>query len=69
MPNPIYGPGRSTAQMQTAATFLNAGWYFVGESENGTDNIWMICEGKDYPPIAAGANSVRRIIHSTALSC
>jgi len=49
MPNPIYGRGRSTAQMQNAATFLNAGWDFVGESENGTDDIWMICEGKYYP--------------------
>jgi len=35
--------------MQNAATFLNAGWDFVGESENGTDDIWMICEGKYYP--------------------
>jgi hypothetical protein len=35
--------------MQTAATFLDAGWDFVGETENGTENIWWILEGQDYP--------------------
>jgi hypothetical protein len=35
------GIGLVTAQMQTAATFLNSGWDF--------DKTWMICEGKDYP--------------------
>jgi len=27
--------------MQTAATFLDAGWDF--------NDVWTICEGKDYP--------------------
>ena len=35
------GTGLSTAQMQTASTFIEDGWDFV--------NTWMICEGKDYP--------------------
>jgi len=35
------GTGLTTAQMRTAATFVNAGWDF--------DEIWMICEGRDYP--------------------
>ncbi|MDI9433516.1 MAG: GLUG motif-containing protein [Planctomycetota bacterium] len=43
------GTGLTTAQMQTAATFLGAGWDFVGETANGTDDIWWILEGQDYP--------------------
>ena len=43
------GTGRTTAEMQTATTFLEAGWDFVGETENGTDDIWWILEGQDYP--------------------
>ena len=35
------GYGKTTAEMQTAATFVNAGWDFV--------DTWMICEGRDYP--------------------
>jgi len=43
------GPSQKTAQMQTASTFLEAGWDFVGEAENGIDDIWWIVEGQDYP--------------------
>jgi hypothetical protein len=43
------GTGKTTAQMQTAKTFLDAGWDFVGETKNGTEDIWWILEGKDYP--------------------
>jgi len=43
------GTGKTTAQMQTAKTFLDAGWDFVGETANGTEDIWWISEGKDYP--------------------
>jgi hypothetical protein len=43
------GTGRTTVQMKTAATFLNAGWDFVGETANGPEDIWWIDEGKDYP--------------------
>jgi hypothetical protein len=46
------GTGKTTSEMQTAATFLDAGWDFVGEMENGTQNIWAICEGLDYPKLA-----------------
>jgi hypothetical protein len=48
-PDPNGVEGRSTAQMQMASTFLNAGWDFVGETANGTEDIWWIDEGKDYP--------------------
>ncbi len=37
----VVGTGKTTAEMQTAATFLDAGWDF--------DAVWMICEGRDYP--------------------
>ncbi|UCC99298.1 MAG: hypothetical protein JSW66_05310 [Phycisphaerales bacterium] len=43
------GTGRTTAEMQTASTFLEAGWDFVGETANGTEDIWSICEGTNYP--------------------
>jgi hypothetical protein len=45
----ITGIGKTTAEMQTAKTFLDAGWDFVGETANGTEDIWWILEGKDYP--------------------
>ncbi len=52
------GTGKTTAEMQTLSTFLEAGWDFVGETENGTEDIWSICEGTNYPrfvwQIAAG---------------
>ncbi len=35
------GEGKTTAQMQTASTFLGAGWDFA--------STWSICEGRDYP--------------------
>ena len=56
------GTGKTTAQMQTARTFLTAtgttvfgggviggGWDFVDETANGTEDLWWILEGKDYP--------------------
>ena len=43
------GTGKTTAEMQTSKTFLDAGWDFVGETVNGTEDIWWILEGKDYP--------------------
>jgi rhodanese-related sulfurtransferase len=43
------GIGKTTVEMQTANTFLGAGWDFVGETDNGTEDIWSICEGTNYP--------------------
>jgi len=43
------GTGKTTAEMQTASTFLEAGWDFVDETINGTDDIWWILESQDYP--------------------
>ncbi|MBP7050881.1 MAG: hypothetical protein KBE65_07700 [Phycisphaerae bacterium] len=43
------GKGLTTGQMQTAGRYLQAGWDFMGETANGTQDIWWIDEGKDYP--------------------
>jgi hypothetical protein len=45
------GFGKTTAEMQTADTFLETGWDFVDETENVTDDIWWILEGQDYPKL------------------
>jgi len=34
------GTGLATAQMKTLSTFTDAGWDFVGESTNGTEDVW-----------------------------
>ncbi|MBN1363145.1 MAG: hypothetical protein JW993_21270 [Sedimentisphaerales bacterium] len=46
------GEGKATGQMQTAGTYRDAGWDFVGDTENGTEDIWWIREGRDYPRLA-----------------
>ncbi len=43
------GTGLTTAEMWRAATFLEAGWDFAGEEANGTEDLWWIDEGQDYP--------------------
>jgi hypothetical protein len=45
--------GESTANMQTETTFTAAGWDFVDETANGTDDIWDICEGTNYPKLSS----------------
>lgn len=45
------GIGRSTTYMQRALTFMIAGWDFVWEDIVGTDDMWCICEGQDYPKL------------------
>jgi hypothetical protein len=41
--------GKTTAQMQARSTFTDAGWDFIGETVNGPNDIWDICEGTNYP--------------------
>ena len=43
------GVGRTTSRMQRESTFTNAGWDFVDETVNGTEDIWWILEDQDYP--------------------
>jgi len=42
--------GKTTAEMQTQSTFTDAGWDFVGESTNGTEDIWY-CDEPNYPKL------------------
>jgi hypothetical protein len=42
------GTGLPTVEMMDANTFLDAGWDFVDETANGTEDIWFI-DGVDYP--------------------
>jgi hypothetical protein len=46
------GTGKTTAAMKMAKTFTDAGWDFVEETKNGTEDIWWIDEGKDYPHLS-----------------
>jgi hypothetical protein len=46
------GTGATTAQMKMAYIFIDAGWDFLGETDNGTADIWWIEEGQDYPRLA-----------------
>ncbi len=46
------GTGMKTEQMQTAGTFTDAGWDFVGESQNGVEEIWAIRQGWCSPYLA-----------------
>jgi hypothetical protein len=48
-PRSAGGTGLATGAMQTATTFLEAGWDFIDETANGADDIWRIDEGQDYP--------------------
>jgi hypothetical protein len=41
--------GKTTDEMQMRLTFINKGWDFVNETVNGTEDIWFIREGKEYP--------------------
>jgi len=41
------GEALSDIQMRQQGSFV--GWDFVGESVNGTEDIWSICEGTNYP--------------------
>ena len=47
------GAGKTTAQMKTTHTFTNAGWDFANETANGTEDIWSIDEGRDYPRLSS----------------
>lgn len=57
------GQGLTTAQMQQAATFLEAGWDFVDERVNGITDPWRMPEGGGYPVLTLGfdGDSPRRL--------
>ena len=45
------GTGKTTSDMQDPNTFLDADWDFVGEDDNGTDDIWAMCGAVTYPKL------------------
>jgi hypothetical protein len=46
------GTGQDTAALQRQTTFTDAGWDFVGEDENGSEDIWRLCnQGSEYPKL------------------
>jgi hypothetical protein len=51
-PDPNGVTGLPTVSMKTSSPFLAAGWDFVDETANGTEDIWWVPEGKDYPRLA-----------------
>jgi hypothetical protein len=49
-PDPVGVIGLTTTQMKIQSTFTNAGWDFVGETTNGTADIWRMCQDRtNYP--------------------
>jgi len=48
-PDPTGVTGLTTAEMKIQSTYTDAGWDFVDETANGTEDIWSICEVTDYP--------------------
>jgi hypothetical protein len=48
----VMGTGKTTTEMKTLLTFTSAGWDFVGETANGPNDIWKICNGTNYPKLA-----------------
>ena len=52
-PSSAGGQAKITPQMQMAGTFINAGWDFIDETVNGSEDIWRLCQdGTDYPKLA-----------------
>jgi hypothetical protein len=49
-PDNGYGTPLTDTQMKQQSSFV--GWDFVGETANGTEDIWTINEGVDYPKLA-----------------
>ncbi|MBN2021030.1 MAG: hypothetical protein JW749_12500 [Sedimentisphaerales bacterium] len=49
-PDNGYGEPLTRTQMKQQASFV--GWDFIGETANGTEDIWWINEGIDYPKLS-----------------
>ena len=44
------GEGKTTEEMYQKSTFTSAGWDFLGETVNGSQDIWRMCvDGVSYP--------------------
>ncbi len=51
IPDPPEVIGETTENLKKENTFTNRGWDFVGEKDNGTEDIWTIDENLCYPRI------------------
>ncbi len=54
--NVINVMGLTTSELQTRTSFIDAGWDFVGEEDNGKDDIWQI---RNYPVLSWQFNKVQ----------
>ena len=45
------GVGKNTEEMQQRNTYMAAGWDFIGEINNGGEDIWGLVEGESYPQL------------------
>ncbi|ACF14322.1 filamentous haemagglutinin family outer membrane protein [Chloroherpeton thalassium ATCC 35110] len=52
--NSAEGTGKTTAELQTACTYLSAGWDFQDETANGSDDDWTIndTDNGGYPALS-----------------
>ena len=55
---------KTTTLMKTQSTFTDAGWDFVGETTNGTEDIWEII-GTNYPRLKDNPDPTLPVILST----
>jgi hypothetical protein len=47
------GQSQTSGMMKTQSTFTAAGWDFVGETANGTADVWRLCEDRlEYPQLS-----------------
>ena len=59
------GIGKTTEEMQTNSTFLDSGWIIGDDTNNSTDDLWWINEGRDYPRLLWELNVNDSYIEST----
>jgi len=51
-PTSAGGTPKTTEEMKTQSTFTSAWWDFIGETANGTEDIWRMCvDGVEYPQL------------------
>jgi len=50
--------GKTTAEMKDIGTFIGAGWDFVGESSNGTSEMWQMSAVSGYPVLSISGGYV-----------
>jgi len=46
------GTGLITNDMFKLSTYKDSGWDLTAETANGTDDIWRVCDGFDYPHLS-----------------